>query len=85
MLNLKKMKENRSNVNVMKILNSEIEKGKMINNIDKINEKITNTEKMKGKMINNIDKKNEKIQNTKQEKKNWIASVIKVIKKSKKN
>ena len=64
MLNLKKMKENRSNVNVMKIFNTEIEKGKMINNIDKINVKITNTEKRKGKMINIIDKINVKITNT---------------------
>jgi hypothetical protein len=66
MLNLKKMKENRSNVNVMKIFNTEIEKGKMINNIDKINLKIKNTEKEKGI----IDKKNEKIQNTEKRKKN---------------
>ena len=66
-------------------MNTEKMKGKMINNIDKINVKITNTEKRKGKMINYIDKKNEKIQNKKQEKKNWIASVITVIKKSKKN
>ena len=51
MLNLKKIKENKCNVNVMKIFNTEIEKGRMINYIDKRNEKIPNTEKMKGKML----------------------------------
>ena len=85
MLNLKKMKENKCKINVMKIFNTEIEKGKMINNIDKINVKIQNTEKRKGRCIIYIYKKNVKITNTKQEKKNWIASVIKVNKKRKKN
>jgi len=70
MPNLKKIKENKCNVNVMKIFNTEIEKGKMLKIICKINEKIPNTEIEKEKCIIYIYKKNEKIQNTKTEKRN---------------
>ena len=83
MLNLKKMKENRSNVNVMKILNTE--KEKMKNYINNINEKIKNTEIEKEKCIIYIYKKNVKITIIEIEKKNQIASVKKLIKKRKKN
>ena len=85
MLNLKKMKENNFKDIVMKILNTEKVTGRMLILIDKINEKIKNTEIEKGKMINYIDKKNVKITIKKQEKKKEIASVIKLIKKRKKN
>ena len=70
MLNLKKMKENRSNVNVMKILNTEKVTGRMLILIDKINEKIKNTEIEKEKCIIYIYKKNVKITIIEIEKKN---------------